>query len=70
MVFFKRAGAHIEYKGIEGALNYMKENGIKIIDEYAETMIFQIIEKEIFGVNKETYGTSPMHLKFDKYDFD
>lgn len=68
--FFKKGGLKSEYKGRQGGLTYLDSMGIKPVDQWGETMIFQIIEKEICEVSKESYGTSLMDLKFDKYDLD
>lgn len=68
--FFKKGGIKSEYISKEGGITYLDSMRIKPIDEWGETMIFQIIEKEIFEVSKGSYGTSLMDLKFDKYELD
>lgn len=66
--FLKKGGIKIEYQGKQGGIKYLNSKRIKPVDEWGETMIFQIIEKEIFDVSKESYGTSLMDLEFDKYE--
>jgi len=67
---FSKGGIKTEYKGKEGGKSYLNSKGIKPVDEWGETMIFQIIEKEIFELRKEDYGTSLMDQKYDKYELD
>lgn len=47
--FFKKGGIKNEYKGKKGGTKYLKEHNIKPLDEWGETMIFQVIENEIFN---------------------
>ncbi len=66
----RKGGLKKELKGAKEGLDYLDSNGIKAIDEWGETVIFQIIEKEIFGNVKEDYGSSLMGLKYAKYELD
>ncbi|AOZ92565.1 hypothetical protein [Paenibacillus crassostreae] len=67
---FKKGGLKTELKGLNEGLNYLNSKGIRALDEWGETIIFQIIEKEIFGNKKGNNGTSLMELKFSKYELD
>ena len=68
--FWKKGGIKKEYKGKQEGNVYLQSKGIKPVDEWGETIIFQIIDKEIFETTTEDYGTSLMDMKFDKYDLD
>lgn len=68
--WLKKGGIKKEYKGSEGGEKYLKENNIKPVDEWGETMIYQIIEKEIFGKVTEKYGSTLNDIKYSKYVLD
>lgn len=68
--FFKKGGLKTERRGKEEGLEYIKSRGIKVLDEWGETIIFQMIEHEIFGKQPEDYGTSLMDVTYAKYELD
>lgn len=67
---FKKGGLKTELKGVNEGLKYLNSKGIRALDEWGETIIFQIIEKEIFGNEMGANGTSLMKLKYSKYELD
>lgn len=68
--FLRKGGLKTELIGKDEGLKYLDSKGIKARDEWGETIIFQIIENEIFGKRSEEYGTSLMDLKYAKYELD
>lgn len=54
----KKGGLKSEVIGIDEGLQYLDGNGIQTIDEWGETIIFQIIENEIFNRKISKLGTS------------
>ncbi|MGF7050622.1 hypothetical protein J2T13_005172 [Paenibacillus sp. DS2015] len=66
----KKGGLKTELKGINQGLKYLNSKGIRSHDEWGETIMFQIIENEIFSNRMKDNGTSLMGLKFSKYELD
>jgi hypothetical protein len=66
----KNPGLEREIIGKVEGMKYLNSKGIKAVDGWGETIVFQIIEKEIFDNNKEEHGTSLMDLKYSKYEMD
>ncbi|WP_028551202.1 hypothetical protein [Paenibacillus sp. UNC451MF] len=66
----KKGGVKTEVNGRDEGLKYLTSKGIKAADEWGETIIFQIIEKEIFNKFKENYDTSLWDLRYAKYELD
>lgn len=67
---FKKGGIKTEVKGIESGLKYLSSKGIKTKDKWGETIIFQIIEKEILNKTDGDFVGSIWSLPFAKYDLD
>ncbi|NOU77017.1 hypothetical protein GC098_37615 [Paenibacillus sp. LMG 31458] len=67
---YKKGGIKTEVKGIEERLKYLSSIGIKAKDEWGETIIFQIIEKEILNKPDGDFVGSIRSLPFAKYDLD
>lgn len=57
-----------EYKGAKEGEEYLEKHKIKPADKWGETIIFQIIEKEIFGNDEVKH--SLMELRYAKYELD
>lgn len=66
--FLKKGGLKSEVTGIAEGLKYLNSKGIQTIDEWGETIIFQIIENEIFNRKITKHGTSLMDIKYLKYE--
>lgn len=67
----KKGGLQSTIVGREAGLDYLKKNNIGLVDNWGETIIFQIIENDIFN-NKiiGQRGSSLMNLKYEKYEMD
>ncbi|CAH1207444.1 hypothetical protein [Paenibacillus sp. JJ-223] len=61
-------GKNTEVRGIDEGLKYLHSKGIKPIDEWGETIIFQILENEIFDIKMEQHGTTLHRLRYLKYE--
>jgi len=66
----KKGGIKFELKGKSDGLRYLNDMGVKAIDNWGETIIFQIIEKEIFDKCNHNFDTSLMNLRYAKYELD
>ncbi|MGF9697895.1 hypothetical protein [Paenibacillus sp. MABNR03] len=66
--FLKKGGLKSEVVGIDGGLKYLNSKGIQAIDKWGETIIFQIIENEIFNRKTTKYGTSLNEIRYLKYE--
>ncbi|MBP1967181.1 hypothetical protein [Paenibacillus aceris] len=67
---FKKGGIKTEINGGEEGLRYLSSKGIKAKDEWGETIIFQIIEREILNKTDGDFIGSIWSLPFAKYDLD
>ncbi|WP_159888405.1 hypothetical protein [Paenibacillus puerhi] len=56
--------------GIEAGQKYLASKGIKAKDEWGETIIFQIIEKEILNKTDGDFVGAMWDLPFAKYELD
>jgi hypothetical protein len=59
-----------ECEGKEQIANRLSQLNITSIDEWGETMIFQLFNFEVFGIGKGDYQTPLSKLKFDLYELD
>lgn len=68
--FLKKGGVKREYLGVEDGLKYLKSKGIDPWDDWGESLVFQMIEKELFDTQRETFGTTLWEISYDKYELD
>ncbi|MCM3784954.1 hypothetical protein M3231_18450 [Neobacillus mesonae] len=64
----KKGGLKSEWKGVDQGIKYLHLSGMKAIDEWGETIIFQIIEHEIFNRKIEKYDSSLQNMRYSKYE--
>jgi len=67
---FRKGGIKTEINGIDEGLKYLTSKGIKAIDEWGETIIFQIIEKEIINKSNQNIHEILLDIKYAKYELD
>ncbi|MUT68104.1 hypothetical protein [Paenibacillus sp. NEAU-GSW1] len=57
-------------KGINEGLDYLSSKGIKAKDQWGETIISQIIAKEIWNKSEGDFFGTMWGLRFAKYELD